>query len=393
MQKSLQPALPVKLGGMWLIRSESAMDTSKAYRLSMPRERLSSGSPQQSRTMSSPSPLPPLPPHIEKLTAPLVIGELLGTYLFGILTVQLYLYHLNFPRDAPYIKLLVYSVFTIDLAATVMCFADAYHWFASGYGNLLALNDVWLSGFDTPMLGAWLAAIVQCFYAYRLWTINKYTLPVVIIVVGGALAQVIAGIYGAVLVRVRLRHYLCTTLSVLNKAHRAVTFAAAGPRVLNAAYVVNIGAAAVDVLIAITMTIILMRSRSNIHAHAHTKFIVKKIINLTVETNLLSSTLAVLTVILLVGVPGTNYFTAPSIMLGKIYSNSLLLMLNNRKYISNESTTTRSGGSDSRGGTFLQLSKFRAATRDAVRVDQEVNVSQSMDTSTVKSKGSELNVE
>ncbi|KAK7046319.1 hypothetical protein R3P38DRAFT_2507608, partial [Favolaschia claudopus] len=297
-----------------------------------------------------------------------VIGELLGTYLFGILTVQLYLYHLNFLRDTPYIKFLVYSVFTIDLAATVMCFADAYHWFASGYGNLLALNDIWLSGFDTPMLGAWLAAIVQCFYAYRLWTINKYTLPVVIIVVGGALAQVIAGIYGAVL------------------AHRAVTFAAAGPRVLNAAYV----PAAVDVLIAITMTIILMRSRSNIHAHAHTKFIVKKIINLTVETNLLSSTLAVLTVILLVGVPGTNYFTAPSIMLGKIYSNSLLLMLNNRKYISNESTTTRSGGSDSRGGTFLQLSKFRAATRDGVRVDQEVNISQSMDTSTVKSKGSEV---
>ncbi|KAJ7185129.1 hypothetical protein GGX14DRAFT_383702, partial [Mycena pura] len=112
-----------------------------------------------------------------------LIGELFGTYLFGILTTQLYLYHLSFPRDPKYIKCLVYSVFILDLASTVMCVADAYHWFASGFESIAALNDTFLSGFDTPMIGALLAAIVQCFYCYRMWTLNKYTLPICILIV------------------------------------------------------------------------------------------------------------------------------------------------------------------------------------------------------------------
>ncbi|KAJ7644397.1 hypothetical protein FB45DRAFT_897793 [Roridomyces roridus] len=274
--------------------------------------------------MSAPQTLPPIPAHIETLTGPLVVGELLGTYLFGILTVQFYLYHLNFPNDAKWIKYLVCSIFTLDLASIVMCIADSWHWFASGYGNIIFLNDIWLSAFDTPMLGAFIAAIVQCFYCHRIWTLNKYTLPICILVSMLAVAQIIAGIYGAVV------------------GHRARTFAAAGPKVRAATWVVNIGAAVADVLIMVTMSILLLRSRVRTN-HARTDFIVRRIINLTVETNLLSSTLAVLTVILLVGVPNTNYFTAPSILLGRIYSNSLLLILNNRKYMSSDNVVSDAG--------------------------------------------------
>jgi hypothetical protein len=71
----------------------------------------------------------------------------------------------------------------MDLAATAMCFADMYHWFGTGFGNIIALNDIFLSGFDTPMIGAFIAALVQGFYCFRLWTINKYTLPVCIVVI------------------------------------------------------------------------------------------------------------------------------------------------------------------------------------------------------------------
>ncbi|KAJ7185094.1 hypothetical protein GGX14DRAFT_620512 [Mycena pura] len=243
-----------------------------------------------------------------------------------------------FPRDAKYVKVLVYSVFILDLTSTVMCVADAYHWFASGFENIAALNDTFLSGFDTPMIGGFLAAIVQCFYCYRLWTLSKYTLPIcILIIMIIAIAQVVAGIYGAVI------------------AHIAGTFSVASSKGLPAAYMVYVGAAAADILIAVTMTILLTRSRKK--AHVKTDFIIRRIINLTVETNLLSSTLAVLVVILLVGVPGTNYFTAPGIIVGKVYSNSLLLLLNNRKFISdNVSSTTDSNST----GRALRMSKFRA---------------------------------
>jgi hypothetical protein len=77
----------------------------------------------------------------------------------------------------------VYIVFLIDLASTTMSFADAYHWFAEGFGNLLVLDDIYLSGFDTPMLGSLLAATGQCYYCYRLWMLNRKTLPIGILVV------------------------------------------------------------------------------------------------------------------------------------------------------------------------------------------------------------------
>jgi hypothetical protein len=318
--------------------------------------------------MTAPPPLPPIPPNVASITAPLIIGELLGTYLFGVLTMQLYIYHLNFPKDPKFIKSLVYIVFLLDLAATAMGFAEAYHWFASGFGNLLAINDIWLSGFETPMIGSMLAAVVQCFYCYRMWTLNRYTAPICIIVILAAITQVAAGIYGVVL------------------GHRLVTFSNITPGARIAGYIVNGGAAFADVLIAVSMTILLSRSRTK---HAKTDFIVKKIINLTVETNMLSSTLALVTVILLAGLPGTNYFTCPSIILGKIYSNSLLLMLNNRKYLSDNLNSVSGTGSGESSGRNFRLPKFRAASGTSESTAQDITLQSTSQSTTVTKRPQE----
>ncbi|KAJ7244958.1 hypothetical protein C8J57DRAFT_1680438 [Mycena rebaudengoi] len=265
--------------------------------------------------MSAPAPpqLPPIPADIGKLltirlkTAPLVIGELLATYLFGVLSVQFYIYHISFPRDTKFLQCILF--FLLDLASTTMCIADAFHWFAEGFGNLFTLDDIHLSAIDTPMLGACLAAIAQSYYCYRLWTINRKTLPICILVVLIALAQVVSGIYGAVV------------------GSRIGKFSKVAAELQPTVYILNIGAAVADVLIAVTMTIL--------------------------------APLLSLTVILLVGAPNTNYFTCPSIILGKIYSNSLLLMLNNRKFIADRVNNDFEDGR-------VTLNKFRAAPRTDV---------------------------
>ncbi|THU97143.1 hypothetical protein K435DRAFT_754226 [Dendrothele bispora CBS 962.96] len=263
-------------------------------------------------------------------------------HLFGILCCQVYMYHLSFPDDAKHIKALVYGIFTVDLAATVMAMADMYHWFAAGFGNLLFVDDVYLSAFDTPMLGAVLAAIAQGFYCYRLLKLKKNTWPICVLVILIALAGVTAGVYGAIV------------------GHQEKTFSRAAKKTLPAIYVIYVGSAAADVLIAVTMTALLLHSRQKTHKQSH--YMIKRIINLTVETNLLSSFLALLTVILLVAIPNTNYFTCPSMILGKIYSNSLLLMLNNRAYLSAGALTIpsasnpSSSGSTSRGTSTFKMS-------------------------------------
>jgi hypothetical protein len=63
-----------------------------------------------------------------------------------------------------------------------MNISDIFHWFASGYGNIVILGDIELSAVDTPMIGAFVAAAVQMFYCYRIYTINKKAWPVSIVV-------------------------------------------------------------------------------------------------------------------------------------------------------------------------------------------------------------------
>lgn len=79
---------------------------------------------------------------------------------------------------------LVYGVFLIDTVATAMSVGDFFHWFGSGFGNMSALDDVFLSGFDTPMLGAFVAAIVQGVYAFRIWKLEHryWTSPICVLI-------------------------------------------------------------------------------------------------------------------------------------------------------------------------------------------------------------------
>jgi len=104
------------------------------------------------------------------------------------------------------------------------------------------------------------------------------------------------------------------------------------------------------------MTTLLLLSRGKkvqaASSHARSNSTIKKILNLIVETNLASASLALLTQILFSVFPGTNLFTCPSYILPRIYSNSLLLILNNRYYL------TIGAGTEPSSGIF-KMSKTR----------------------------------
>ena len=62
--------------------------------------------------------------------------------------------------------------------------------------------------------------------------------------------------------------------------------------------------------------------------------LVNKLIRLTVETGALTATIAVVDLILFLAVPNTDYHITPALILAKLYSNSLLVVLNSRIRIS-----------------------------------------------------------
>jgi len=91
-----------------------------------------------------------------------------------------------------------------------------------------------------------------------------------------------------------------------------------------------IASAVVDILIAIAMTLLLRRMRGN--EGQFSNYVLPRIVRLTVETNSLTASVAIVSFVLYVAFPNEIYYTCPTGVIGKLYSNTLLVTLNNRIY-------------------------------------------------------------
>ena len=103
------------------------------------------------------------------------------------------MYHYSFPEDNLKIKILsaclsrsphrssqdniicfaVWFVYILELAQVGCAAGDIYYWFGSGYGNMVHLDTVFISPFDTPFIGSIVAFVVQLFFCYRIWKLRK----------------------------------------------------------------------------------------------------------------------------------------------------------------------------------------------------------------------------
>ncbi|KAJ3810958.1 hypothetical protein F5876DRAFT_40697, partial [Lentinula aff. lateritia] len=106
-----------------------------------------------------------------------LIGILFNWSLLGVLTTQVYIYYLNFPKDLKWHKVLVYIVYLLDWAQTCSATYDTFHWFVYGWGSIDALYDLYSTFLNVPILSSVIAAIVQVTtnLKYRLGTRTRYS--------------------------------------------------------------------------------------------------------------------------------------------------------------------------------------------------------------------------
>lgn len=258
--------------------------------------------------------LPPLPTNIAAKTGPRLLGYLFHWGLFGILTTQVYMYYIAFPNDSLKSKVLVYTVYALEIAQTVMSTMTAFHVFATGYGDFDAYNDIWIVWFSVPLMSGIVAFLAEAFYAYRVRILSG-SLVVSGVIFLLALFQLAGSIASAVVVK------------------EAVLFSRLlGPRFYITSAVWNGGSALCDVVIALCMTYYLSRRRSQ--GLKSTQATIKRLIVLVIETGTVTAVFAILTLILTV-LPGhPSYYQVPSAILAKVYSNSMMVVLNSRMYIS-----------------------------------------------------------
>ncbi|KAF9458912.1 hypothetical protein BDZ94DRAFT_1269418 [Collybia nuda] len=259
---------------------------------------------------NSTSTLPPIPPNIGFLTGPPLLGIMLNWCFLGILIVQVYIYRLHFHNDKTWLKSFVYILFSLELIQTGLSTADAFHWFVYGFGNMNTLATAYISPIDAPIMNSLMAYMVQLFYGWRLWVLSKSRILVAVIVfIGGT--QAIGGFVTGVLTAIDNR--------VSAKEVPSLTIWLAGSVV-------------VDIIIAIGMTYYLLKARKSARLTRRTDDVVLKIVRLTIETNTLSAGVAIITLVTYIAFPNDTLSFCPSYVLGKVYTNSVMVALNNRIY-------------------------------------------------------------
>ncbi|KAF8950825.1 hypothetical protein BDZ97DRAFT_1892075, partial [Flammula alnicola] len=232
-------------------------------------------------------------------------GFALNLCLFGVLTIQVYFYCAAFPKDRFLLKTVIYAVYMLESAQTLLLSVDAFKMFAIGFGNStsFAKLDLHSGWFSIPIMSGIIACFSQGFYTYRIFVVSQSRyIPGVILLGRSQLGCKQKGL-------VFLDQVLSSNTALIAGGIWAG------------------GSAACDIMIAACMTYYLRRTDTGFKK---TRDILTKIIVLTIETGTVTATLAIIVMVLAILPDHLLYWVLFVMVLGKVYSNSMMVALNSR---------------------------------------------------------------
>ncbi|QRV79274.1 hypothetical protein RhiJN_07289 [Ceratobasidium sp. AG-Ba] len=260
--------------------------------------------------------VPGVPDDIQLITGPLLLGYLFNWGLFGILIVQVYIYYLSFPNDSRVIKSLVYGLFFVDCVQTALTTHNAWHFLSRGWGDLHVLDDPGWSWIAVPLLSGIVSATVQLFFAWRIWVLSK-SIPLAGLIVSIAVAQGLCAMYSGI------------KFAILNDITKIASLFPSATVWLG-------GSALCDFIITISMVTFLARASTGF---SQTDTVITKLIRMTVETGMVTTTAAISELILYLVYQHNNLHMIPALALAKLYTNTLLATFNSRSVAFGGSTS------------------------------------------------------
>ncbi|KAK0192533.1 hypothetical protein F5146DRAFT_507044 [Armillaria mellea] len=301
-----------------------------------------------------------VPENIEESAGPVLLGYVFHWGLFGVLTVQVYLYHLAFTKEKAYLRCLVYGIFMIEVVQTALVTYELFRSFATNFGDVAAFSDPQVSWLAVPIFSGIVSGIVQIYFAHRISVLSgSRTIGLIIVVL--AITQGTSSIVAEVQART-----VGDVSHLQEQTDVGTTMWLAG-------------SALCDVMIAISMTYFLSKFDTK---YKETQAIISKFIRLTIETGSMTATVAVTDLILFLVFPHNNYHITPALVLAKLYSNTLLVMLNSRMHVStarDDSTITRHSRWPTLNfiqptqGTSSQVEDVRGITSDDLRMSDRTD--------------------
>jgi len=241
------------------------------------------------------------------LTGPTILGNFVNWGLFGVLSLQVYLYYSAFPKDKGLVKIVAYGLFLVQTVQLGLSSFDAYTYILGG-PNAPIRGIMW---FTAPIMGGFVAALVQCFFAWRIALLSGSKVIAIIITIIATLQFIVSIAAGVFMVDIK---------EIGNGLFASV----AGWLILSVFC---------DVLIAITMLILLIKARGGIAA---TDVMLSRLITLTIETGALTAAGVVINALLFWYLRDGGFYVlrpAAGVFLGNLYANTLLVNLNQRMKI------------------------------------------------------------
>ncbi|KAJ7643524.1 hypothetical protein FB45DRAFT_1113503 [Roridomyces roridus] len=229
--------------------------------------------------------------------------------LHGALTVQVYRYYCLFPRDNKSVKLMVCSIYLLELAETSLLTFFGYVTFGPGYGHSPALNRhtaTWMAQWImTPLI----PTIVKVFYTHRLYSVSG------------------SKILGAIVLALSCVEFGTATLAAILQQFGSDA-GSVGVRVENTVLApISLSAgAACDILLAVAMSYQLKKGVI-ICMSTPMRNTLSRIVLYTIHTGTITALTAVVQIFLVVDLPSHGYFQTGSYVTVKLY---LLLQQSSR---------------------------------------------------------------
>ncbi|KAF7358028.1 Glycoside hydrolase [Mycena venus] len=251
-----------------------------------------------------------LPFSLNATVGALEIGVLCSMFLFGVLTVQVYIYFTQFPRDPNGFKSMVAMVWLLDLGHTIAICHCIYTITVTNYGQpvVLALPpksldiSIFLSGLIGPLEQGW--------FTYRLYKFTRtFPLPILCITLSLLRLGGSTGLFVVSLAGPTIQNYL-TRLKWLIEA------------------VVIVGAL-VDVILAVALCYHLSFWRKG--GFQRTNKLVNQLMTWTIETGAITSVGAVTVLVTFLAMENNLVYGGVFFLMAKLFSNSLLFSLNARQ--------------------------------------------------------------
>ncbi|KAF7373926.1 hypothetical protein MSAN_00605000 [Mycena sanguinolenta] len=235
------------------------------------------------------------------------------------LVLQVYSYaQVYHKHDRPGIKWLVYTIFVIEILLSIFLLHMNFDLMVSKWGNPDGFMFFAWSGCTVAPGSGVMAGVVQIFFAWRIWMLNRHILARIIT----ALAVIQASASVALTIVWKTRYQLNTFL------------VAEVPILKKLTVIWLTGSFVVDVLIATVMVFSLVNSRRELRLELtvkRTENLINRLIVVTVETGVITAVAALVDLTLyLLPIQGQTYHTVPASILGKLYSNVLMANLNGR---------------------------------------------------------------